>query len=215
MRVVDALKFYARNDAPNNTRDCVSNNRMIREDPMANSDGGDQTTNNSGGRWSEWLKGVAGAVIGSLVTAAILGISAKEIIDVVIPDILKLPTNSVIAIDDPNGCPKEGWTEFTDARGRMIIGAGQGKDLSDRPFRQTAGQERIPLSEQNLPSHKHDTVLGRSDDPNQDFGIGDPRRAATPRKWEQHPTALTSSVGDGEPHDNMPPYIPLHFCKKL
>jgi microcystin-dependent protein len=54
-----------------------------------------------------------------------------------------------------NGSCPTGWTEYTDARGRAVIGAGQGSGLTDRPLASTGGEETHVLTESEMPSHTH------------------------------------------------------------
>jgi hypothetical protein len=66
-----------------------------------------------------------------------------------------------LSLFDLAKCPKElGWSDYDEANGRVLIGAGQGKALTFRQRGVQGGNEDYPLSEENIPAHQHDTFLG-------------------------------------------------------
>lgn len=121
-------------------------------------------------------------------------------------------------------CPV-GWSLFRDAGGRFIIGAGAhtntdsaGNALtdyraySDDPIEAIGGYETVILEETQMPSHSHSHndeyaelrgLPDRLDSDGGDVGI-----VVTNVNKE------TGEVGDGLPHDNLPPFIALYFCIK-
>jgi hypothetical protein len=112
--------------------------------------------------------------------------------------------SAVIAFDQP--CPN-GWTEFTDAAGRVIIGVGRGEGLTSRARGDTGGEEKHTLTVNEMPSHSH--AIFRPADPSNDdelFVAGGTIRRSGPLPTER--------TGGGQPHNNMQPYIALYFCKK-
>lgn len=123
------------------------------------------------------------------------------------------PTDVVVAFDDPLGCP-EGWVEFTDAAGRMIIGQGggnqdeNGEDLTGRKYRAHGGEERVKLTTTEMPRHDHSlggVFGGKTNGP-----LGTGHTLAGGHDWLKE----TGATGGGRAHNNMPPYIALYFCKK-
>lgn len=139
-----------------------------------------------------------------------------------------LPKNAVLAFDDPNGCPA-GWTPYTRADGRVIIGVTTGKSpLSQRFYGEEGGAEGVTLTEATIPQHQHALLafLGfdqAGDDitPDNQIKIADgevsPARSETYRLRGTDLEAShgkSSSVGNGQPHENMPPFIALYYCRK-
>lgn len=140
------------------------------------------------------------------------------------------PRGAVVAFDrvDPNrdiggACP-EGWQLFEPAGGRMILGAGRhqnadakGTPLSnypayaDSPERSIGGSETHTLNVAEMPSHTHRISYGGADTAVDIAGLN------TGVNWGIRRTISsdsTSATGDGQPHNNMPPFIALYFCKK-
>lgn len=118
-------------------------------------------------------------------------------------------TGAVVAFDLPDGCP-DGWSDFGDGAGRVVIGTGSGY-----PYRSSAGEAEVTLGIEHLPKHRHTVdefewgfdVDGDGDVGRIEVDNGQPRGRDTGN-------FTTSSVGDGEAHENLPPYIVLHFCRK-
>lgn len=136
-----------------------------------------------------------------------------------------IPAGAVVAFDQSEGCPK-GWASFDDSRGRFLVGASKsgeiGKDengvaLTHREFRESGGTEAHTLTELQLPPHKHQINtfkwgydikgVGHSE-LRIDVDDGPAYRGSEGR------LTTDSSKASGEPHNNMPPYIALYFCKK-
>jgi len=137
-------------------------------------------------------------------------------------------------------CPR-GWSLFEAAGGRMIVGAGEHPNggLSEYPsyaddqVDATGGEEIVKLSASNLPPHIHsgntigtsgmaNTSNASSCDPNgycsPVFSLDKrPVVGAAETSTVAHNHTITTDGGNGlngEPHNNMPPYIALYFCKK-
>ena len=66
-----------------------------------------------------------------------------------------MPPGAIVAIDDANGCPS-GWTPYTLAYGRMIVGATLDGEptsgLTRRQFGERGGEEVVALTLSQLPS---------------------------------------------------------------
>lgn len=93
-----------------------------------------------------------------------------------------IPRDAVVAFDRSGGCPP-GWTNFVDAFGRVIIGAGDpssspfpnGSDniaLARKGFRETSGSETHKLTTGEMPSHTHAISTGYSIDSQIDWHDG-------------------------------------------
>lgn len=139
-----------------------------------------------------------------------------------------LPKNAVLAFDDPNGCPA-GWTPYSRADGRVIIGVTTGKSpLSQRFYGEEGGKEIVTLTEATIPQHQHALLAflgfnetGGDITPENQIKIADgeinPARSETYRLRGTDLEAThgrSSTVGEGQPHENMPPFIALFYCKK-
>lgn len=119
----------------------------------------------------------------------------------------------------------DGQTTFAlpDLRGRVPMHQGVGPGLSNRVIGQTLGRETVTLLTPQIPQHTHpavgSTTVGTSTSP-----------AAT--LWAQTPegvrayatqvtgsvdlaTAAVESVGGGQPHNNMQPYLVISYIISL
>lgn len=125
-------------------------------------------------------------------------------------------------------CPA-GWSLFSEAGGRFIVGAGGHTNVDenggrltrhpsafDLPADAVGGSETHKLTVQEMPKHRHlphgevDRIVGYDNE-----GPGD--RAIQTRSTDGASllnSAVTSFEGGDQPHNNMPPYIALYFCKK-
>ena len=120
-----------------------------------------------------------------------------------------LPKGTVIAFDTSSGCPED-WEAEESYKGRIIIGAGLGKSLTDRPFRVVGGNETHTLTVAELPAHYHNTYRSQTTAGDGLYAsapvMGNDRRQAVPGQ--------TQEAGGNQPHNIMPPFIPLHLCRK-
>jgi microcystin-dependent protein len=130
-----------------------------------------------------------------------------------------IPVGTVIAFDLGGKCPPN-WRQLVELKGRMIIGAGTGKNLTSRDFRAPGGAEAVALSVENLPPHTHRVydnagvpVRIEAPGPNEETAAGagseDSQRVVYGR------TGFTGGMADGvKPLDIMPPYLALTYCRK-
>lgn len=101
--------------------------------------------------------------------------------------------------------------QLIDARGRFLIGAGQGEGLKNREFSKKGGEEEHALTIAEMPSHTHIVKEG-SLSPN---GSGDEVLTSGDdytRIIASYST--TSSTGGDIPHNNMPPWLALTWIIK-
>lgn len=124
-------------------------------------------------------------------------------------------TNQASIDDENNQCPT-GWSVFKQARGRVILGAGPGDAnvSTHEPF-EIGGEENVALTEQHLPEHQH--LVKLLEERSALSGNGYPVWS----DFRTHPAVRspnseipTTKSGGNQPHNNMPPYIALYFCKK-
>jgi microcystin-dependent protein len=113
----------------------------------------------------------------------------------------------------------DGRTTFQlpDMRGRVLLTAGQGPGLSSYQVGQAGGSETMALSTVNLPAHSHAVALpGSASEGDAQSPAGKspaaqtrtPLYAAPPANLSMAPAAV-SSVGGGQPVNNMQPYVTL------
>lgn len=113
-----------------------------------------------------------------------------------------------------------------DLRNRAVVGDGSGPGLTPYTIGQTFGTTTVTITESEMPRHNHqmnarstladktsplDNVFAASNAP-----VGPQRPAVslyteTPPQSTLRPDALTT-VGGGQPHTNMQPFLGLSFC---
>ncbi len=91
-----------------------------------------------------------------------------------------------------------------DLRGRVVVGAGQGSNLTERDINDAGGREMVQLSAAELPAHQHGFVAG-ADVGNTQGGSGGGTGGFA------NASGATSTAGGNQPHENMPPYRALNF----
>jgi microcystin-dependent protein len=107
-----------------------------------------------------------------------------------------------------------------DLRGRVPIGWGQGPGLQLHDQGETGGEETVTLTLSQIPSHTH-TAMGAASVAN----TGSPSNAywAMPRALLYSAAAPNTAmngaaldtVGGGQPHDNMKPYLVMTYVIAL
>lgn len=102
-------------------------------------------------------------------------------------------------------CP-EGWSYYKKAENRFILGA----DELKYQIGVTGGAESVALTISEMPTHSHPILRTSSNSGDGNYvnwaAMGSPNNKST--------GSGTAPVGDSQPHNNMPPYIALYFCKK-
>ena len=153
-----------------------------------------------------------------------------------------VPRGGVLAFDRDDltqeKCPP-GWSPFVLGRGRVLIGAGDpskgdkgvgsdDKPLTIRNLRDSGGAEMHKLEEGEIPAHKHmvedpghshrvsggySTKGGTKGPGGGELTVGN--YAGGDHYSRKQMTGIKVRPNDdGSPHENMPPYIALFFCKK-
>jgi len=169
--------------------------------------------------------GAAGAVVAVLIISALTKFTGwiSVLFEPAVPD------GAVVAFLSP--CKEvDGWEDYADGAGKFLLGAGKGvlrpqgphrppqskseMPLSEIKFGDQGGQEAHTLTIDEMPGHNHgngpgqylvqitgrDTVHASTDSSSNEIDI---RRGFA-----------IKVAGGGQPHNNMPPYIALHFCQK-
>jgi hypothetical protein len=138
-------------------------------------------------------------------------------------DVASLPSGAVMAFDLA-ACPT-GWSDFSAASGRAIVGDGQGSGLTNHTLDQQFGAETHTLTVAEMPAHNHGgqtTSLGAGGGASDfiDYLAGSGETGMATTSVASGTTRLNSiaygipSEGSSQPHSIVPPSIALHFCKK-
>lgn len=106
-----------------------------------------------------------------------------------------------------------------DLRGRVPVGAGAGPGLTIRSQGQLGGQERVTLSQLNLPAHQHtieaSTTIGNTGTPASNTALAAQDRHHETKIYTTSSgnTAIrpTGSTGNGQQVENMQPWIGMNY----
>ena len=116
-----------------------------------------------------------------------------------------------------------GQTTFAlpDLRGRVPLHFGQGPGLTPRTEGEVSGSATVTLTTGEMPSHNHgangNQAPGNSPSPAGRYWAMSSRRDtpyASSTNVPMQPQAL-DITGNGQPHDNMQPYLTLNFIIAL
>ena len=110
-----------------------------------------------------------------------------------------IPPGAVMAFNLAS-CPS-GWSAYTAGVNRMIVGSGSSYSLGA-----TGGAATHVLTVNEMPAHTHGLAYAWVVPGGSSSAAG----SAGPTKDHD----ITSSVGGGQPHNNMPPYVALLYCQK-
>lgn len=99
-----------------------------------------------------------------------------------------------------------------DARRKMLVGADYTENVLDRQLGMTGGEEKHKLTLHEMPPHNHQSKQGSL------YGnTGNDELMCSGDDYTHSVInmTLTTTAGDGEPHNNMPPWLALNFIVKL
>jgi len=130
---------------------------------------------------------------------------------------LAVVKKSIVLTEEPCDSLGDGWTNYSLISGRFPLAAGTGRDENDEikafiltpEHSRQGGTYRHTLTEPEMPSHKHsyrDKHLRDRRGP--EIGDDDDRE-----RHYRHDGRETGSTGKSQPHNNMPPYLVLNFCR--
>ncbi len=142
---------------------------------------------------------------------------------------LAIPREAIVAFTKP--CEElDGWEDYSDSAGKFLLGAGRGVlrprgphkpsselseiQLSEVKAGDQGGEEAHILTTNEMPEHNHDsgsgkylvTITGNLTKENTDSKGGNEINIKDGVKIR--------AVGKGMPHNNMPPYVALYFCRR-
>ena len=179
------------------------------------------------------------SVLDARLNAALSRIEALEAAAHKVPEARLVPKGAVLAFDTPDGCP-EGWSHFAEGQSRVVVGASRGSfanglaedeggnPLTGYKYRDHGGDSKVALSDDQLPSHRHHGVKTNlyleSGDVISRRKPVEGRRGGIDLPWLIGATSddsvlvstarVVDDFGGNEPHNNIPPFIALYFCKK-
>ena len=132
------------------------------------------------------------------------------------PPSSSIPVDAVVAVTSED-CP-DGWQKYGKAEGRFVIGVGKGPLAARLGTEQEGGDEKVKLIIDHMPSHAHATALHAADNDKRGWGRGQSDKTTVSATHNVGKSDgghfLTSERGESRPHNNMPPYIALRFCKR-
>jgi microcystin-dependent protein len=114
-------------------------------------------------------------------------------------------------------------TALFSLQGRAPMHPGRGPDLTDRRLGETGGVETVTLSEAQMSNHTH-TMRATSEtaDLNSPASNRTLARSSGGFAYQQSPTSLADmapealpNTGNGQPHNNMQPFLTLNFIIAL
>lgn len=173
------------------------------------------------------LTGAAGAVVATFIIFAISKFT-DWITFVLAPAV---PSGAVVAFDVE--CKDLiGWEDYTEGAGKFLLGAGDGTLQPSGPHRPPStnyqgevkltpvklgdqgGEETHKLTDDEIPIHDHQDgdwkYLVRQDGK----GTTSTKTDTKGNEINIKQGAEVKPFGKGLAHNNMPPYIAMHFCKK-
>lgn len=117
----------------------------------------------------------------------------------------------------------DGRTTFglPDLRGRVPVHVGSGPGLSPRSWGEKYGQETVTLTTSQMPTHNHDVLASNAVGSQAAPGGAMLASSPTVRLYRPVPTnadfdaAATSSVGGGQSHNNIMPFLCVNFIIAL
>lgn len=116
-----------------------------------------------------------------------------------------IPAGTVAAFTA--ACPS-GWSTFTSANERFLVGAGSGYSLGD-----TGGANTVTLNVNEMPNHSH-AITGKRNDNSKDRN---PHYIIIDDDWHSsrtHTAQKTRNTGGNQAHENRPPYLAVNWCRK-
>lgn len=147
------------------------------------------------------LVGAAGAIL------AIVTIAAAETVFGALSTLFgpSIPPGAVVAFDGE--CP-DNWERYQLGAGRFLLGASSGRSLHD-----VGGSEEHTLTIAEMPNHNHDgggflvSITG-------DNTVSADTDATGQMEINIRHGFPMVAVGEGAPHNNMPPFLVVSFCEK-
>ena len=162
------------------------------------------------------------------LAAALTRLEALEAIAHPIPEIPRIPAGAIVASESECKTLDGGWSTYTPATARVIVGAGdefhpkhrewlmqlptggfEPRVLPDYRAESGGGELEVMLTEAQMPKHSHRMVWGQQN--------GNPEMPASGNNIPTLagiPIQRTLPEGGSQPHSNMPPYIALYFCRR-
>ena len=172
------------------------------------------------------------------LTIAIENLATDPIIQSLVRSAVQpVPETAIIASRTDCDLLGAGWAAYLPATGRMIVGAGSDyadgyenwvSSITGEPSQLTeyaalsqGGDEESTLTVAQMPAHSHSFTSGYENELSSELRYilaypvsGDLQLALVNEGGISLGYATRTAVeGGSEPHNNMPPYIALHFCE--
>lgn len=122
------------------------------------------------------------------------------------------PAGAIVAF--PGACPT-GWTAYTPAAGRFLVGAGTSVDAAGNGASyvsgQTGGENKHRLTIAEMPVHSLTMTEG---DPQNWTGTGYVGGYSFPNPAGLPHNMSTDPIGGDQPHSIVPSYVAVTWCQK-
>ncbi|CAM3578870.1 phage tail protein [Nocardioides zeicaulis] len=103
-----------------------------------------------------------------------------------------------------------------DLNGRVALGQGQGPGLSGYGLGEQAGAAQVTLLPSEMPAHAHTTAAVNGSGASPSPAVAVPATGEAPLLHSSGSTTNPlSPVGGGQPHNNLQPYLTLHYAIAL
>ena len=122
---------------------------------------------------------------------------------------------AIIASPEACGTLGPGWMPYEAAEGRFLLGHGG-------PYPETGGAATVTLDKTQMPEHDHQVTWGHRHSVSLNDTTGDKAddhqyRLDWGNEYElgrADNNLIATYSGNSKPHENMPPYRAVHFCRK-
>ncbi len=104
----------------------------------------------------------------------------------------------------------QGGIDTPDLRGRFPLGIGAGPGLTQRSEWQNGGAESHTLTVNEMPKHTHNVQV-----PGYNNNGANTWESTQDRNTNGMYTRTTTETGQGQPHNNMPPFATVNFIMRI
>jgi hypothetical protein len=134
----------------------------------------------------------------------------------------RIPVGAIVMWDGPLNTVPRCWAVVDSMGGRFPVGAGnvrvttgtQGISYSPR---QIGGMNEVALTQPQMPRHNHSWTMSQRSSGANSTQAGDGRTYTYAGSDTQRgtPTITVTDAGDGQPHENRPPFYGVYFIRKM
>jgi len=173
----------------------------------------------------EFRKRLAQSIVGIFFAAVLSMLAIAWSYIGKIPAGIQIPKDAIVAFDGEAACPP-GWADLGKEQterfsGRVLVVAGPGTSVksddetgskavtSPRSVGEQGGSELVKLEVEHLASHSHTQIWGQTSGELGAGYVGNSIESYNGKRFQN-----TTNTGGNAPHQNMPPFIALRYCRK-